>query len=481
MPIPTEPVGSIPRSPELVAAMQQFAAGRLSRDQLARLQDEGVRDTIKRFEATESPVISDGEQSKPSFATYPIHGLASLAPDGVTIPFADGHTRRLPRLTAGPFRYQTYADAYLVAARAHTRVPVKQAVIAASALSLLYPEDGIRGYPRDAFLQDLVREAETDIRRCLAAGAHVVQIDFTEGRLAVKLDPTKGVLKAFVDLNNRVLARFTTEERRRIGVHTCPGGDQDSTHVRAVGRVLVPAGTGMDADAAALLRGEASQHAVVQVHERLEHPLRGIELDREPALGEVDLDDVRARRQAAPDVRLRLAHEVLEERVARVSADAVLGIEQAQGRGRNHRLLDGHAGMSPRGHEIRIGVGLVAERPGGQAGEPPRVSVGERDGHAVGREAREPVNRVGGEAGLGLLPVADHRGLGRFEAFDGVTDALVLEPGELVAREAAGGELLHCRDELGGSGNAADGFGGNGHRARLSAGVAKSMALAPVL
>src|SRR5207248_7520128 len=206
------------------------AAGRLSRDQLARLQDDGVRDTIKRFEATESPVISDGEQSKPSFATYPIHGLASPAPDGVTIPFADGHTRRLPRLTAGPFRYQTYADAYLLAARAHTRVPVKQAVIAASALSLLYPDEGIRGYPRDAFLQDLVREAETDIRRCLAAGAHVVQIDFTEGRLAVKLDPTKGVLKAFVDLNNRVLDRFTADERGRIGVHTCPGGDQDSTH-----------------------------------------------------------------------------------------------------------------------------------------------------------------------------------------------------------------------------------------------------------
>src|SRR5256886_8641122 len=107
MPIPTEPVGSIPRSPELIAARQQFAAGRLSRDQLARLQDEGVRDTIKRFEATESPVISDGEQSKPSFATYPIHGLAGLAPDGVTIPFADGHTRRLPRLTAGPFRYRS--------------------------------------------------------------------------------------------------------------------------------------------------------------------------------------------------------------------------------------------------------------------------------------------------------------------------------------------------------------------------------------
>jgi 5-methyltetrahydropteroyltriglutamate--homocysteine methyltransferase len=33
-----------------------------------------------------------------------------------------------------------------------------------------------------------------------------------------------------VELNNRVLERFTPEERRRIGVHVCPGGDQDSTH-----------------------------------------------------------------------------------------------------------------------------------------------------------------------------------------------------------------------------------------------------------
>src|SRR6266702_2854951 len=75
MSIPTEPVGSIPRPSELVAAMKQFAAGRLSRDQLARLEDAALRDTIKRFEATESPVISDGEQFQPSFASYPIHGL----------------------------------------------------------------------------------------------------------------------------------------------------------------------------------------------------------------------------------------------------------------------------------------------------------------------------------------------------------------------------------------------------------------------
>ena len=31
-------------------------------------------------------------------------------------------------------------------------------------------------------------------------------------------------------MNNLALSRFTEEERKRIGVHTCPGADQDSTH-----------------------------------------------------------------------------------------------------------------------------------------------------------------------------------------------------------------------------------------------------------
>jgi len=230
MPIPTEPIGSIPRPTDLIEAQQAFGIGEISREELTRLQDEAVRDTIARFEQTGSPVITDGEQTKPSFISYPIHGLENLAPDGVVIPFADGHQRQPPRLTAGPFRYATRSAGYLENARRHATRPVKQAVIAASAISLLYPQDGIEGYSRDQFLADLIDEAEADIRGSLEGGAHVVQIDFTEGRLSVKLDPSKGLLRSFVDLNNQVLARFTDAERARIGVHTCPGGDQDSTH-----------------------------------------------------------------------------------------------------------------------------------------------------------------------------------------------------------------------------------------------------------
>ena len=230
MPLPTEPIGSIPRPIELLAAMSNRAAGRISDEQLHAVEESALRDTIARFEETGSPVISDGEQTKPSFATYPIAGLPNLAPDGAVIPFADGHTRQLPRLTAGPFRYAVRAGSYLRAALRYSHRPLKQAVISASALSLLYPQDELPQYPRAAFIEDLVKEASQDIRECLEEGAHCVQIDFTEGRLALKLDPSGSLLNSFIALNNQVLAGFTAAERKRIGVHTCPGGDRDSTH-----------------------------------------------------------------------------------------------------------------------------------------------------------------------------------------------------------------------------------------------------------
>jgi 5-methyltetrahydropteroyltriglutamate--homocysteine methyltransferase len=230
MRIQTEPIGSIPRPIELILAMQAHAAGQLNDRDLQQLYDAAISDTIKKFEATGSPVITDGEQSKPSFATYPIQGMTNLSPDGVVIPFADGHNRQLPKITSGPFHYQVYADSYLKKAKQLTALPVKQAVISVSAISLLYPGEGIEEYSRDQFIKDLVNEAAADIRRSLDSGAYNVQIDFTEARLSLKLDPSAGLLQSFIDLNNLVLGRFTKEERKKIGVHSCPGGDHDSTH-----------------------------------------------------------------------------------------------------------------------------------------------------------------------------------------------------------------------------------------------------------
>jgi 5-methyltetrahydropteroyltriglutamate--homocysteine methyltransferase len=230
MAILAEPIGSIPRPPALIQAVVAFQSGKLDRAALDNAYTDALRDTIQRFEQTGSPVITDGEQTKSSFATYPLSGLTNLAPDGAVIPFADGHTRQLPRLASGPFRYGAHVAEYVKAAKQYTKLPLKQAVISASALSLLYPSSGIADYSREAFLADLLNEAEADIRGALEAGAATVQIDFTEGRLSLKLDPSGSLLRSFIALNNQVLDRFTPEERQRIGVHVCPGGDHDSTH-----------------------------------------------------------------------------------------------------------------------------------------------------------------------------------------------------------------------------------------------------------
>ena len=107
-------------------------------------------------------------------------------------------------------------------------------------LMLLYPLEGeIEGYPREQFLDDLCDEVEKDIRQAFAAGAERVSIDFTEGRLANKNDSrnpwtNKDMLQEFIDLNNRVIDRFSADERRNIGIHTCPGGDMDSVHSKEV-------------------------------------------------------------------------------------------------------------------------------------------------------------------------------------------------------------------------------------------------------
>lgn len=226
--IPTEPIGSIPRPLALLDAIAQVGSDSPTLD---GLYEAAIRDTVAQFEATGSPVITDGEQRKyHNFWTYSVHGSPNTDPNGFRIPFSAGHTRRMPRLVRGPFRYQRYADRYLDTLLRYAHVPVKQAVISPSALSLMYPAEGISDYSREQFIDDLLREHESEVRRCLEKGAHKVQIDFTEGRLALKIDPSGNLLNSFIDLNNLALSRFSVAERRYIGVHTCPGGDCDSTH-----------------------------------------------------------------------------------------------------------------------------------------------------------------------------------------------------------------------------------------------------------
>ncbi|HEX6115130.1 MAG TPA: hypothetical protein VFZ10_22745, partial [Geminicoccaceae bacterium] len=89
MPIPTEPVGSLPRPAKLQEAFAAYDAGKITHEELVREQDAACLDSIRQMEATGSPIVSDGEQRASSFATYPLTdtlagtGLAkNLAADG---------------------------------------------------------------------------------------------------------------------------------------------------------------------------------------------------------------------------------------------------------------------------------------------------------------------------------------------------------------------------------------------------------------
>ncbi|MDQ6834629.1 MAG: hypothetical protein M3016_00395 [Actinomycetota bacterium] len=248
MPIPTELVGSLPRPMKLQEAYADYDEGKIDFATLQAAQDEAAEDSIKRLEATGEPMVTDGEQRESSFATYNLTdtlagtGLAEgLDGDGQYFAiFDDGHHRQLPKIAKGPFHYKTYAAEFVKKNKEIASHPVKQAVISPSMMMLLYPLEGeIEGYPREQFLEDCVNEAEKDIRQCFEAGAARVSVDFTEGRLANKNDSRnpwtgRNMLQEFIDLNNRLFDRFSPEERKNIGIHTCPGGDCDSVHSKEV-------------------------------------------------------------------------------------------------------------------------------------------------------------------------------------------------------------------------------------------------------
>ena len=241
--LPTEPVGSLPRPARLQRAVLDAEIGQVSQRELSDEQDRAVRDTLDRLAATGSPVVTDGEQRRQSFASYPLGtsfdrgdpGSSAVAAGPVFAVFADGHHRVIPSLAQAPFRFRAWAADDLALARAHTELPLKQAVISPSMLSLMVPEGGLGDYTRAEFLGDVVDGCAEDIGRCFAAGAARVTIDFTEGRLALRRDlrapwAGPGALAGFIELINRVLDRLPPEQRAAVAVHTCPGNDNDSAH-----------------------------------------------------------------------------------------------------------------------------------------------------------------------------------------------------------------------------------------------------------
>ena len=246
---------------------------------------------------------------------------------------------------------------------------------------------------------------------------------------------------------------------------TGSGAARRSRHRRCAS-VAIAAGAGVHAEPLPLGGGEALERQIVEVDEALQQATRGIELDRQPPLGEVDLDLVRALLQAPADLGLVLVEQVDDEPLARIAGKLVFGIEQAQRRGRNHRLLHRHGGVALRLLEEGVGVAGVAERTAGQAGHAPLVTGSERDPESLRAHVRQAVDAVGQEVvELALLAVGDHRRARRLEAPDRVADRVVVER---VERGVGTIGLAERIEQPQRAGNAADRFGREGHAALMS-------------
>ena len=165
----------------------------------------------------------------------------------------------------------------------------------------------------------------------------------------------------------------------------------------------------------------------------------------------------------SPEGPWALCDEVPQEVRLRIAGNSLLRIEQAQGGGRDDRLLQGNTGKLLRTRQVSVGIGPVAERTRGEAGQLPDVTIRELDDHAIGGEVFKTMDRVGGEAGFRLLAVGDYRGPGGLELPDRILERVVDQLVHRALGNASGGEILHSLNQLFGSRNASDGLGGYQH------------------
>lgn len=218
--IPTESLGSLPRPRALLDLLKYTEADNEVSEEVRNTFDESIKAMVTRYEATGSPVITDGEYGKyPDFITYPLRGQSWRKTAGFGLTLDDINHCQLPELTKGPFHYTNFSHNFLIATRQHTSVPIKHAVISPSTLSLLYPARPLADYSRDDFVEDLLSEHISEIRQYLHEQAYKVQIDFCDGPLALRLDPSGQLLNSFVLFLNMAMDCFSDEEQRRLGIY----------------------------------------------------------------------------------------------------------------------------------------------------------------------------------------------------------------------------------------------------------------------
>jgi len=240
----TEGVGSLLRTPELLAARARHDAGDLDHAAFKRIEDRAVLDAIHLQEEVGIGIVSDGELRRRGWMSHffeSVEGFQSGA--GPSLPWRGVEGELPPELRGGMrpvvverlrWRHSACAEEWTFL-RGHTDRPAKATLISAEMAAAMYePERSAGAYPtRDAYFADVVELLRREVAELVRLGCTYVQLDAPQ--YGALLDPgTREVFRARgadpdamidagIEMDNAIITGF---EGVTFALHICRGNNQ---------------------------------------------------------------------------------------------------------------------------------------------------------------------------------------------------------------------------------------------------------------
>jgi 5-methyltetrahydropteroyltriglutamate--homocysteine methyltransferase len=237
-PFRADHIGSLLRPPPLRQAFRQHAAGAISEEEFARVQDECVRAAVHMQESLGFEVVTDGEFRRGSYWGRFVERTAGLEVRPALLKFRDDEGHEVdftaPYATASIRRTRPLALDEFAFLRDAARATAKVTLPAPSTMHLLRFSDFADRNAYDdveAFFADLVAVFAQEIADLVAAGCRYVQIDeiavallcddAIRERVAASGQDPDALVDRYVDAINGAVAPCA--DQVAVGVHMCRG------------------------------------------------------------------------------------------------------------------------------------------------------------------------------------------------------------------------------------------------------------------
>jgi 5-methyltetrahydropteroyltriglutamate--homocysteine methyltransferase len=196
-PYRAEHVGSLPRPDRLMGAREQYAAGKLLKAELTRIEDEYIREAVAMQERVGIGAITDGEYRKRGWREFLYDKCDGFGPETVERAFPirlyDGTIAppiREPKVTAKLKRREPLSAEDFSTLKTMTRRPIKANLPTPSVAHFFTGDaalDRTAYGNREELMDDLARIMREEIADLAARGCTYLQMD--EVPLAVICDP----------------------------------------------------------------------------------------------------------------------------------------------------------------------------------------------------------------------------------------------------------------------------------------------------